>query len=324
MHRRLFVIGVAAFAGIAGTASGQTIQRRASLVGGGNPDHGRCTVQVVVDGAAEVEIRGDSALLRNLNGQAPQWRRFECTSIMPPNAPNFRFVGIDGRGSQELVRGPQGNGPAVIRIQDPEGGADGYTFELSWGGGFAPPPPPRIEERHRWTTDEAVKGCQAAVTQQAMDRFHSSNIAFRRTAIDDAPGRQDWVTGFLDIRRGYDRDESYRFSCSVNFDTGQVRSAQIDPLDRDRDMRGPGPDPRAAAAKAAIDSCQRAVDDRVRNDGYQHIDFLTIRVDDRPGRSDWVMGTVRADVRFRSDSFDFACNVNLQDGAVRNVTVHRH
>lgn len=321
-----------AFAAFAGTASGQTIQRRASITGGGSPDRGKCTIEVLVDGAAEVEVRGGNATLRNLSGQPPQWRRFECTSGMPANPSNFRFTGVDGRGSQELVRGPQNGGVAVVRIQDPDNGAEGYTFDLTWGGDDRGNPYSQgrggaydgRDQRgdQRFTTDQAVRVCQDAVKQQAFDRFHSASMAFRTTTLDNSPGRQDWVTGMLDIRRGYDRDETYRFSCSVNFDTGQVRSAQIDPIDRDRSRPGTG-DADRSASRVAMDSCQRAVEDRVRRDGYQHVDFLSIHVDDRPGRNDWIVGTVRADVRMRSDSFGFSCSVNLQDGDVRSVDVRR-
>src|SRR5580693_9496165 len=107
MQLRFWAAGVAAVTLIAGPVSGQTLQRRASITGGGAPDRGKCTIEVVVDGAAEVEIRGDNAILRNLAGQPPQWRRFECTSAMPANPPNFRLSGVDGRGSQELARAPQ-------------------------------------------------------------------------------------------------------------------------------------------------------------------------------------------------------------------------
>jgi hypothetical protein len=327
-RKRLLIIGVAAFAAIA-TASGQTIPRRASITGGGGGDWGKCTIEVVVDGAADVEIRGDTGILRNLSGQPPQWRRFECTGPVPVNAPNFRFTGVDGRGSQELVRSPQNGGVAVVRIQDPDSGSEGYTFDLTWGGGRGNPSPQgpggdfgRGERRTRFTTEEAVRVCQDAVREQAWERFHSRNISFRRTVLDDNPGRQDWVTGLLDIRRGYDRDETYRFSCSVNFENGSVRSAQIDPIDPDRFRRGPGDGDRSSN-RAALDSCQRAVDDRIRRDGYQHVDFLSIQVDDRPGRNDWIVGTARADVRFRSDSFTFSCNVDLRDGDVRSVDVRR-
>ena len=90
---------------------------------------------LVVDGAAEVEVRGGGdAVLRNLSGNPPQWRRFECTSIMPANPAGFRFEGVDGRGKQELVRDPRNGGAAVVRIEDPNGGSEGYTFRVLWGG----------------------------------------------------------------------------------------------------------------------------------------------------------------------------------------------
>jgi hypothetical protein len=72
-----------------------------------------------------------------------------------------------------------------------------------------------------------------------------------------------------------------------------------------------------------MNSCQRAVEDNIQYKGYQHVDILSIRVDDRPGRSDAIMGTARADIRYRSDSFDFTCSVDLRDGDVRSVDVRR-
>ena len=97
-----------------------------------------------MDGAAEVEIRGDRAVMRNLGGQTPQWRRFVCNAPMPPNPAGFRFAGVDGRGRQTLVHAPEGGSPAVIRIEDPPSGSEGYTFDIFWqmGGYSAPPPPP--------------------------------------------------------------------------------------------------------------------------------------------------------------------------------------
>ena len=71
---------------LAATAGAQQqSSRRATFLGGGSPDRGKCTVEVVVDGAAEVAIRGDQATLRNLSGQPAQWRRFECTGPLPNN-----------------------------------------------------------------------------------------------------------------------------------------------------------------------------------------------------------------------------------------------
>src|SRR5437899_11758797 len=124
MKTCMWAAGVAVIVMTAVTASGQTIPRRATVNGGGGPDWGKCTVEVVVDGAAEVEIRGDNGVLRNLSGQPPQWRRFECTGVMPPNPADFRFRGVDGRGRVQLVRDPRNGGAAVVRIEDPEGGAE--------------------------------------------------------------------------------------------------------------------------------------------------------------------------------------------------------
>ena len=114
-------------------AQAQVSERRASMRGGGNPYNGKCTIEVVVDGSAEVEIRGDRAVLRNLDGRPPEWRRFECTGVMSPNPGDFRFQGIDGRGRQKLVRDPRGNrGVAVVLLEDPDNGAEGYTFDIMW------------------------------------------------------------------------------------------------------------------------------------------------------------------------------------------------
>ena len=226
-----FLVGIVACCALASSMQAQTVSRKAVLTGGGSSDSGKCTVEVVVDGAAEVEIRGDTATLRNLKGQMPQWRRFECTSPMPRNPPNFRFSGVDGRGRQQLVRDPHDGGVAVVRIEDPDNGSEGYTFDLHWGGGGVQssgrPPGDRFAGRHRWTTEEAVRVCQDAVRDQANERF-GRGYEFLRTTIDDQPGRNDWVVGTLEVRRGADRREVYRFSCSVNFDTGLVRSAEIE------------------------------------------------------------------------------------------------
>ncbi len=132
------------FAGLSAlTAIAQPVQeRRAAIVGGGDRDRGKCTIEVVVDGTAEVEVAGDRAFLRNLAGNPPQWRRFICNVPMPPNPVGFRFAGVDGRGRQTLIQGPERNGRTVVRIEDPQSGSEGYTFDLFWQiGGYAPPPP---------------------------------------------------------------------------------------------------------------------------------------------------------------------------------------
>lgn len=141
MHKNvLFLTVVAAAIGYA-----QDQPRRMAVVGGGAPDRGKCTLEVVVDGAAEVEIHGDTAVLHNLTGGLPQWRRFQCTGPLPRNPGDFRFAGVDGRGRQELVRDPRNGGAAVVRIEDSKGGSEGYTFDIMWSN--APPAPAHRPDR---------------------------------------------------------------------------------------------------------------------------------------------------------------------------------
>ena len=271
MHARTLVMVTLAVT--AGFANAQT--RKAAITGGGDAANGKCTVEVMVDGAAQVQVRGDTATLKNLNGQAPQWRRFECTSPMPANPADFRFAGVDGRGRQTLVRDPRNNrGTAVVQLEDPDSGAEGYTFDLFWGSGpgyssgfqgdrggpngpgFRPPdnppgdsgdrrdrgvrPPENLpgdrggfRDGRRMTEEEALDVCRRSVRDQAADRFRNPNIDIRNIAIDNNPGRRDWITGDLLIRRRFGRNQVYRFSCSVNFDTGVVRSTHIDQFEQD-------------------------------------------------------------------------------------------
>jgi hypothetical protein len=109
-------------------------QTRTANIRGGGGD-GKCTIEVEVDGVADVEIRGTVARLRTREGQPATWRRFDCNQPMPTRPNNFRFRGIDGRGRQDLIRHPAAAGFAVIRIEDPKGGREGYTFDVMWRGG---------------------------------------------------------------------------------------------------------------------------------------------------------------------------------------------
>src|ERR1700733_9690522 len=92
-------------------AQNQNNQRQATMMPGGGPDRGKCTVEVVVDDVVQVEIRGTTAVIRTLSGQPGQWRRFQCTGPLPPNPANFHFAGQDGRGRQDLIKDPRNGGP---------------------------------------------------------------------------------------------------------------------------------------------------------------------------------------------------------------------
>ena len=321
---RIFTI-FAAVAVVAAPAGAQQFQRRATMVGGGG-DSGKCTIEVVVDGIAEVEIRGDLGTIRNIAGQPAQWRRFQCNAPLPRDPVNFRFQGIDGRGRQDLVRDPRNGGAAVVRIEDPKNGSEGYTFDLIWGGDNRMPErmPERIPERapRRFTTQEAVSVCQDSVRAQAGDRFRGRRADIIDTRIDDNPGRNDWIIGTLDVR-DMNGSERYRFSCSVNFDTGLVRSIQIDPM-ADGGRRAPERLARRYTTEQAVriceDSVRRQAENRFRG---RRVEFLNTRIDDQPGRNDWVIGTI--DV-FRGRDFSegryrFSCSVNFDTGQVRSAAI---
>src|SRR5882757_6781954 len=248
MYRSALLLAVFTAFTVSGGAQQQS-QRRATMVGGGAPDRGKCTIEVVVDGAAEVEVRGEQGVLRNVTGMPPQWRRFECTGPLPRNPAEFRFAGVDGRGRQDLIRDPRNGGVAVVRIEDKDGGSEGYTFDLFWGGyntssqgGYNPntqggyPNNPGYERRpgngRRFAADQAIQVCQDSVRQEARQRFGSRNVEFLEGRIDDNPGRNDWIIGRVQLRGGQASQEQMRYSCSVDFDSGRVRSVAIDPMDR--------------------------------------------------------------------------------------------
>lgn len=114
-----------------GFGGGRGVSIRAQISGRGGD--GKCTFEVEVDGVAEVEISGDRGYLRTLSGTPATWRRLDCNRAMPRYPENFRFQGIDGRGRQDLVRDPGSNGgTAVVRIEDPKGGREGYTGDVKW------------------------------------------------------------------------------------------------------------------------------------------------------------------------------------------------
>jgi hypothetical protein len=222
----LLVIAAAALATL--PARAQSVDRRAMLTGGG-PGYGRCNGEVVVDGVAEIEIRGDLGTLRNISGRQPEWRRFECTSPIPATAADIQFSG-EGRGTERLVRTPyDNNGVAVIHIEDSDPGAHAYRFVLSWDGAAAPPTEAAVPPAQgRFGADQAVQLCEDAIRREAIQRFGARQIVLRGIHRDDNPGRSDWLVGTLEIHRPDATDEHRRFSCSVDFDNGRLRSANIE------------------------------------------------------------------------------------------------
>jgi hypothetical protein len=267
------------FAGGAILASGIIAQPRQAVMTGGQGDRGKCTIEVVVDGSAQVEVRGNSATLRTIAGQPAQWRRFECNAPMPPNPVNFRFAGVDGRGRQQLVRDPRQGGVAVVQIDDPEGGTEGYTFDLMWDAGNSGGP-----------------GYSPGYQQD-----------------DRRGGDQRPPAGYQDRPRG--GDASGYGGYPDRGGDGQYR-----PNYRDSDYYqryGHG-----FSTEEAVRTCQDAVAQQAtRRFGTSDVHFHGTRIDDRPGRNDWVMGTLDVHRGRREERFGFACSVNFDTGRVRSADI---
>jgi hypothetical protein len=239
---------------------------------------------------------------------------------MPTDPSEFRFSGIDGRGRQDLIQDPRNSrGAAVVRIQDPKGGGEGYTFDLEWrGGGFGPSPMgPPSAGRDRWVPENAaVRACQDAVRERADRQYGLRDIDFRNLNADDNPGRNDTIMGSFDVRRGNYRD-TYRFSCAINMANGIVRGVNIS------QGRGGPPADRYAGRDDAAYACQRAAEQRLEQDGFRNVQFGSLSADDR--RTGRIDGTARAQRgnRGRAYDFDISCSVNLANGDIRSVQVNR-
>jgi len=203
---RRFFLTFATAGTLIGSLCAQPFDRRADIRGGGSPGQGKCTIEVVVDGVAEIEIRGDDAILRNLGGQPPQWRRFECTSPIPANPGDFRFQGVDGRGRQQLVRDPRSGGSVVVRIEDPQGGADKYKFDLMWSGAV-PGRPDRDRDFDRGRDQDRDR-----VQDRARDQDRDRDLDAYHRDRDDFYRRDDWHQRlFQRVREDVDHVRSVTF-----------------------------------------------------------------------------------------------------------------
>jgi hypothetical protein len=322
MNRAIVLTLLSGTAMLAPLGAQMTEQRRATMRGNGDGDGGKCTIEVRVDGSAEVEIRGDRGILRTTAGQPARWVRFECDGVPPTNPVDFKFKGVDGRGRQTLLADPRNSrGAAVIGLSDPDGGSEGYTFDIEWKGGTnygnagVPGRGGRYNDRNNNAGDwgNSVNACESAVRDRAYQQYGTRDIQIRTTDADNRAGRRDSVEGFVELRRN-NRRESYQYSCVVNSNNGNVRSVDLRPAGSSGSYF-PGS---ANRDNNSDDSCQRAVAERLQRDGYSNI-----RVDSMSGRNrnDRVTGRATAQRGRSSYDFDVACSVG--NGGVREVDVIR-
>ncbi|MBV8846638.1 MAG: hypothetical protein JO307_27850 [Bryobacterales bacterium] len=72
-----------------------------------------------------------------------------------------------------------------------------------------------------------------------------------------------------------------------------------------------------------VAACQRAVRDRLRNQGYSDVRISSINAENGRRGSDRVFGSVDAQRQFgRFDRFDFSCGVNLERGNVSSLDLN--
>jgi hypothetical protein len=337
--------------------------RRATISGSGGTS-GKCTIEVRVDITAEIDVYGDSGRLRTLAGQPATWTRLECTSALPYNMSDFRFKGIDGRGKVRLVQDPRNNNSvAVVRIDDPGSGAEGYTFEIQWDGasGGAPtggftatgwgdqtagriapsrttnagavlPNRGRVPIRgNRIAAERAMDVCRAEVHTRGARDYGLSSIDVSSIAVDTSQGRRDWLTGaFNDVSDSFRRGGEYRFNCEVDYGSGVVRTVQF--------LRADG---------SAIQSSNQSVAPTrtlpARSAGYdQNLAFracqdAVVARASRDGyqnvvfsstvidasRTNRVAGAITASRASVTDTFDFGCTMDLNAASVRNLELTR-
>ena len=164
----------------------------------------------------------------------------------------------------------------------------------------------------RWVVlSTAVVAAQAQVPDPERD-YDLRNIDITAAAVDANQGRRDWITGaFTDRGSNNRRGSGYRFNCAVDYNSGQVRTIEIQRID------GSTVQPRAASGtyqggydqNRAFRACQDAVIARTNRDGYQNVSFNSTAIDTR--RNDGISGTMTASRGRVTDTFDFSCSMDL-------------
>ena len=280
---------VLAFVFVTAFLSGQTYQRQAAISGEGPSGRGQCIVEVQVDSASEVQIRGTA-------GIASQWRRFDCTSPMPLHPNTFEFAAYTGRGQQRLVSDPSKTGVVIVELEDKLPGAALYSFTLTWDGDAESGSEPAN------SSVEAVEACQKEILVAATTRFKTGDIYFRRTSIENAQ-----IRGTIDVNT---RNQPYRFRFRCSTEDSQIEADPAEQGFRDYAYSGSGLD-----ANRAIHACESAIDRRLADQGPQRAGFASIDIDEQvPDRVYGLVTVMGPDNVLHV--LDLSCNVNFRTGAV--------
>jgi hypothetical protein len=340
-----------------------TDQVRLATIGGSRGTSGKCTIEVRVDISAEVDIYGDSGRLRTLAGQPASWTRMECSDPLPYNMSDFRFRGIDGRGNVRLLQDPRNNNSiAVIHIDDPKGGSEGYTFDIEWSGasggsptdgfassgyasstggtysstGTAPVVGSRGVYRARRgvgraaiSAEKAMDLCRTEVRARGERDYGLRNIEITAAGVDTNQGRGDWITGAFNVRGGAYRrratSSGYRFNCAVDYNSGQVRTIEI--LRADGGAVQPLSGTTTTSVTGTYDQNQvyRACQDAVaaRTNRDGYQNVNFSSTAIDANRSGRIVGTITATRGPVTDTFDFGCSMDFSAARVNNVELNR-
>ena len=208
----------------------------------GGSGSGKCTFEVNIDGAVDVEIRGSEGRLRWVGGGGMQWKRLTCNQPLPRNPQNFQFHGVDGRGTQTLMKDPNSNnGVAVIRLDDPQRGTETYTGDITWSGGTD-----NGGNNGGWNNGNnggwnngnnggwnngnnngsrnPVGACQNAIRGQS--GYGSNDLQFSGSVNTDRAGNVTVVQGLASRRNTY-----YQYSCVIR-SNGSVGDAKVNQVNQ--------------------------------------------------------------------------------------------
>lgn len=73
----------------------------------------------------------------------------------------------------------------------------------------------------------------------------------------------------------------------------------------------------------AVRACQDSVTNRLNRDGYPYVTFEYTVPDNKPGRNDWLVGSVSGKRSFQTTRFWFSCAVDFRSATVRSLDLRR-
>ena len=87
-----------------------------------------------VDIGADIEIQGDSHVVKDRGGQGTIEYTSRFESSLPATGVALAIDKLDGRGEVDLIQAPSAENDytAIVRIEDDDSGPDRYKFELRW------------------------------------------------------------------------------------------------------------------------------------------------------------------------------------------------